>query len=141
MSTPSKERTIFSVRIRRGPDIRHYDLYFDDEGLHLLYLGEYWEGLRPRTGLQQRMDMLIYGLKKRRRRQGGEKRFEDFTIPYSDIKEYVLEWCERECKLTLYTRQGAIEIRFSPKVYELAKKLIKKYVAPHAPGRIVRRAR
>ncbi|HIQ10681.1 MAG TPA: hypothetical protein EYH26_01725 [Pyrodictium sp.] len=141
MSTPSKERTIFSVRIRRGPDIKHYDLYFGDDGLHFLYLGEYWERLRPKTGLQQRMDMLIYSLKKKRRRQGGEKRVEDFTIPYNDIKEYVLEWNVEECRLTLHTKQGVIEIRFSPKVYELVKKLIKKYVELHASGRIVRRAR
>ncbi|ABM81126.1 hypothetical protein Hbut_1296 [Hyperthermus butylicus DSM 5456] len=140
---------MYSVWVRRGPDRIHYDMLFEDDELRLVYLGEFWERMRPRTGLQQRVDMFIYSLRKKRRRVGEASEPYDIVIRYCDIKSYniskpsprrsIAKRAERRpggqevepAKLELVLRNGErIVIEFSPKVYELVKSMVKKYLVP-----------
>ncbi len=147
-------RTLYSARVRWGPNIRHYDIYFGDEGIEFIYLGEYWEKFRPRTHLQQRMDMLIYSLRKKRRRTSDVKEPYDFTVKYSDIVRYELirpqptstdsrtsraargsEEVKPVVVLVLVLRDGRrLEIEFPSKLYKLVKTMVKNYLASQIPG-------
>ncbi len=152
--------TLYSVKLRTGLDTRHYDLTFTEKGIALRYLGEYWERSRPVTGLQRRMDLHIYRLRKRRARESGG---EETLIPYEEITGYELRSPRRirrkrrvagrtvveeetlPPRLVLRLRGGrTLEIEFAPKIYEIAKQLVKKYLKPlfrEDKGRAVRRAR
>ena len=144
-SISEKDRTIYSVKIRRGLDIEHYDLVFTDRALRLRYLGEYWDRSRPITGLQQRADLYIYKLRKRRARETEEHSIE---IPYRSIRKVqlhppkvkrrwlriagrkTLEETHIPPRLVIETVGGdTYVIEFSAKVYELVKSLTKKYLA------------
>jgi hypothetical protein len=147
-----EERTVFSVWIRRGPDRLHYDLVFDDDKLRLVYLGEYWDKDRPPRGLQRSADMLLYSIKKRRRREGDDSLSSSFdiVISYCDIRSYRLvkpaDFARRILRLTGGRTRHAVEprgileliladgrrlyIEFSPKVYEIVKRLVKRYLVP-----------
>lgn len=135
------EPVLYSVWIRRGPDIRKYDLIFEENGITLRFLGEHWLSLRPRTGLQRQADLLIYSIKKKRARQ--DNSLGTVHIDYCDIVRYELRKPMRPrndapkkpgikedaAKLTLVLRDGRImEIEFSAKVYQLAKLLVKNYL-------------
>jgi len=137
------EPVLYSVWIRRGPDIEKYDLVFNETGIELRFLGEYWVSLRPRTGLQRRTDLFIYSLRKRKARQKG---VEAIHIDYCDIARYELKRPQQKRKqnkvgttsvlveqesarLVLVLRNGKlIEIDISPKVYHIAKSLVKNYL-------------
>jgi len=137
------EPVLYSVWIRKGPDIEKYDLVFDEAGIELRFLGEYWVSLRPRTGLQRRTDLFIYSLRKRKARQEGTK---SIHINYCDIARYELKRPQQKRKqnktsttsvpveqesahLVLVLRSGKIiEIGISPKVYHIAKALVKNYL-------------
>jgi hypothetical protein len=141
------ENTVYSVRLRQGLDVAHYDMVFTEKGLVLRYLGEYWEKSRPVTGLQRAMDLHVYRLRKRRARaQGGSK---ELLIGYEEIRGYqlipprtrrrwrriagrkVLHEEQEQPKLVLELRDGRrLVIEFSPRIYELVKALVKKYLAP-----------
>ncbi|KSW12355.1 hypothetical protein CF15_06340 [Pyrodictium occultum] len=120
--------------MRRGPDVLHYDMVFDRDALRLIYLGEHWESIRPRTGLQRRVDLFIYSLRKRRERlRGGE----EVVISYCDIVGYkLLKPRPRPREATLapgllevLLRDGRrIRVEFSPKVYDMVKSAVKKYL-------------
>lgn len=127
---------IYSVWIRRGPDIFHYDMVFEDDCIRLVYLGEHWERVRPKTGLQRRVDMFIYSIRKRRERIYRE-RGRSMVINYCDISSYDIvkprPAISREDlspgALELLLRNGKrIRIEFSPRVYEIVKSAVKKYV-------------
>lgn len=138
---------VYSVRIKRGPDILHYDLYFENDVIKLKYLGEYWESIRPLRGLQRSMDLLLYKINKMKNRQRSLDKGYDILIRYCDIKEYdlrspvkrlrkqrlggrtIIQEDIRSPRLILVLRDGRrFEIEFSPKVYELVKRLVKKYI-------------
>ncbi len=137
------EPILYSVWIRKGPDIEKYDLVFDETGVELRFLGEYWVSLRPRTGLQRRTDLFIYSLRKRKARQEGTP---SIRIEYCDIARYELKKPQQKRKqnrmgatsvsveqesarLVLVLRNGKIiEIGISPKVYHIAKALVKNYL-------------
>lgn len=160
MGTGRNDNTLYSVKIRAGLDTRHYDLTFTEKGIVLRYLGEYWERSRPVTGLQRRMDLHIYRLRKRRARATGG---EETLIPYEEVTGYELHSprkirrkrriagrtvVEEETlppRLVLRLRGGkTLEIEFTPRIYELAKQLVKKYLKPllrENDERAVRRAR
>jgi hypothetical protein len=146
------ERIVYSVWIRRGPDKLHYDMVFEDKALKLVYLGEYWEKDRPITGLQRSADMLLYSIRKRRRREQIDKTSSSFdiVINYCDIREFKLikpsDFIRKISKnvrdktryqveprgiLELKLIDGRnLSIEFSPKVYDIVKRLINKYLAP-----------
>ena len=148
----ANERVIYSVWIRRGPDKIHYDMVFEDDAVRLVYLGEYWNKDRPPTGLQRSADMLIYSIRKRRRREQVDPSSSSFDIvvKYCGIRSFKLikpsDYIKRLAKLingrTRYPVEprGVLEltlvdgrrisIEFSPKVYELVKRLVKRYLAP-----------
>jgi len=160
MNAGRDSNTLYSVKIRAGLDTRHYDLTFTSSGIVLRYLGEYWERSRPVTGLQRSMDLHVYRLRKRRARAAGG---EETVIPYDEITGYELRSprkirrkrrvagrviVEEETlppRLVLRLRGGkTIEIEFAPRIYELAKQLVKKYLKPRLQvdgKRAVRRAR
>ncbi len=124
---------LYSVRVRRGPDTLHYDLYFLGDRLELRYLGEYWDKARPVTGIQRRADLLIYSIRKKRRR-AGEERGEDIVIPYEEIRFLRLVRCRDDPKtavILIETRRGLrLRIEFASKLYRLAQRLINHYVKP-----------
>jgi len=141
-----RENVVYSVRVK-GLDVRHYDLVFEDNRLVLRYLGEYWERTRPIAGLQRRVDLYIYSIRKRRARSSEAPSGYDMQIPYSEIRSYKLvpprqrrRWTRQagrrvllvealSPRLELELRDGRrIIIEFSPRVYELVKRLVKNYV-------------
>jgi len=134
----SSEPVIYSVWLRKGPDIEKYDLVFGEQGIELRFLGEYWSALRPRTGLQKRVDMLLYSIRKKRSRSTQYER--TILIKYCEIAGYELKkplqnsgTASREdsnaARLILILKDGKrIEIYFSGKIYSIAKALIKKYL-------------
>ncbi|NPA04508.1 MAG: hypothetical protein GXO09_00230 [Crenarchaeota archaeon] len=130
---------IYSVKLRRGPDTLHYDLYFTDEALELRYLGEYWDATRPVTGIQRRADLLIYSIHKKRRRSTGTGSREDITIPYSDIKTIRLTRDREDpriARIILETKRGErLELEFASKLYRLAQRLINRHVKPRMGAR------
>ena len=148
MSKSIDERTVYSVWIRKGPDKVHYDLIFEDDRIKLVYLGEYWDKTKPYPALQRRSDMLLYSLRKHRRRQqsGSTDKF-DIEVKYCDIRSFKLVKPQDAARVRPIRRdatdtslpKGILElvltdgrrlsIEFSAKVYELVKKLVKKYLA------------
>lgn len=131
-----EDNVIYSVWIRHGPDTIHYDIVFEEDCIRFIYLGEYWQRIRPRTGLQQRVDLFIYSLRKRRERNMREARH-GFTIDYCSIKSYSLvrpRTASPQSNVTpgvleLTLRDGRrVRIEFSPKVYEVVKSAVKRYV-------------
>jgi hypothetical protein len=133
------ENIIYSVWIRRGPDIVKYDLIFGETELRLRYLGEYWATVRPRTGLQQRADMFLYSIRKKRVRNGKEE--SEIIIPYCSIKEISLKKpahqpvteskksINQSAALIIRLVDGkVVTIEFAPKVYKLVKEAIKKHL-------------
>ena len=148
-----EDSTVYSVWIRRGPDRIHYDLVFENDKLRLLYLGEYWEKDRPSTGLQRSADLLLYSVRKRRRREQGEVTPFDMEISYCDIVKYSLTRSDEDSRARRrprsrasrgsterFTPRGILElvlvdgrrlrIEFSLRVYELVKRLVKRYLIP-----------
>jgi len=147
------DNRIYSVKLCRGLDTEHYDLVFEETCLRLIYLGEYWEKTRPITGLQKSMDLHIYRIRKRKQRVSSQGR----CIPYSEIEEYELTRprllrkrrrmagrtvVEEETippRLRLRLRGGErLVIELHPRVYELAKTLVKTYLAKKARGAVKR---
>ena len=120
---------LYSVVIRRGPDVSHYDVVAEEDGIHFLYLGEHWEAFRPRTGMQKRMDLFIYSMRKKRRRQSDERRVEDFRLDYCEVKDLriVKGGVEDSVgRLVLTTVSGLrIEIEYSMKIHEVVKEFVK----------------
>ena len=119
---------LYSVVIRKGPDISHYDVVAEDDGIHFLYLGEHWEAFRPRTGMQKRMDLFIYSMRKKRRRQSDESRVEDFRLDYCEVKELrLVKGVEGSVgRLVLITFSGLrIEIEYPMKIHDVAKEFVK----------------
>jgi len=140
------ENVVYSVRVR-GIDTRHYDMVFGDEALVLKYLGEYWEKTRPASGLQRRADLLVYKLRKRRNRFSQEDSSDDIRIPYSMVRSYELRPPRQRKRWTRQSRGKMLQvettnpvlrlelldgrrlsIEFSPRVYELVKKLVKRHL-------------
>ncbi|NOZ89046.1 MAG: hypothetical protein GXO15_03885 [Crenarchaeota archaeon] len=141
------DNVIYSVRMRRGPDVVHYDLIVEEEGIRLRYLGEYWSHHRPRRGLQRSADLLLYSINKRknRRRDSGY----DIRLDYCEIRSITLhrprlirrrlrragrlETVEEAVnpRLVIVTRDGRrYELEAAAKVYELLKTLLKRTAKP-----------
>ncbi|RUM46699.1 MAG: hypothetical protein DSY37_04640 [Hyperthermus sp.] len=133
----SKSNVLYSVRMRRGLDVEHYDIVFGEHYIELIYLGEYWEKGRPVTGLQRRQDLLLYKLVKARRRRTMER---VTRIDYCSVSDYQLlkprgiEGREGEAagrgddwpRLVLVLADGArIEVEIHPKAYRIAKSLVR----------------
>lgn len=139
---------VYSVMVRRGPDTAHYDLVFGDSALILRYLGEYWERSKPLRGLQRSMDLLVYRMNKHKNRSRRSSVY-DISIDYCSIVSFelcrpgrrvrrrrvgkrVVEDVETvKPRLKIKTVDGAdFEIVFSPKVYELVKRLVRSRLEP-----------
>jgi hypothetical protein len=120
---------IYSAVVRRGPDISHYDVVVEDDGIKFYYLGEHWEVFRPRTGLQKRMDLLIYSMRKKRRRTSSERRPEDFEVEFCSIRELnLVKLLDRGIgRIEIKLREGnRIEIEYPLKIHEVVKQIVKR---------------
>ncbi len=120
--------TLYSIVIRRGPDVSHYDVVAEDEAIRFIHLGEHWESFRPRTGMQKRMDLLVYSIRKRRRRHSAEARYEDFTIDYCSIRSIVIVR-DRDGELgrvVIVTKSGGrVEMEYPAKIHDIVKEFVK----------------
>jgi len=110
-------------------------MVFEEDCIRLVYLGEHWERIKPKTGLQRRVDMFIYSIRKRRKRIYGEER--SIVINYCDISSYEVVKPRPTTShgdlspgaLDLLLSNGKrVRIEFSPRVYEIVKSAVKKYV-------------
>ena len=132
MARRADENTIYSAIVRRGPDISHYDVSFEGRRIVFRYLGEHWESFRPRTGLQKRMDLYVYSMRKKRRRQSGDVKLpEDFDIDICSIKSVELVKMPEKGigKIVIRTREpqvGVVEVEYPLKIHEIAKTIYKK---------------
>ncbi len=141
------DNTIYSVKMRKGPDVVHYDLIVEDGGITLRYLGEYWSHHRPRRGLQRSADLLLYSINKRKNRRRSSSY--DIRLDYCEIRRVTLhrprilrrrvrkagrlETVEETVnpKLVITTRDGRrYELEAAVKVYELLKTLLKRHARP-----------
>ena len=125
------ELVIYSAIVRRGPDVSHYDVSLEGRSIVFRYLGEHWEAFRPRTGLQKRMDLFIYSMRKKRRRVSGERRPEDFEVDVcKDLLSIdLVKLVDRGVgRLVLKTRRGVIEVEYPLKIHEVAKTIYKHVV-------------
>jgi hypothetical protein len=146
------ENIVYSVRIK-GLDTKHYDMLFFDNYILLRYLGEYWERSRPRAGLQRRIDLHIYRLRKRKVRETQHTSNDDITIEYGMVRSFklvpprkrkiwrriggrkILQIETSEPMLILELVDGKrYVIEFAPRVYELVKTLVKRYLAGRVAG-------
>ena len=143
------ENIVYSVIVRKGPDRAHYDLVFEKQQIVLRYLGEYWEKTKPLRGLQRSMDLLLYRINKRKRRSTSARSVYDIVINYCDIVSIelypprtlrrrrrlagrtVIAEEQRNPALVIVLRNGErLEVMFSGKVYDLVKRLLKRYTLP-----------
>ncbi len=136
---------LFSVQVRRAGEVQHYDVYFEEDGIRFEYLGGYWEGVKPFAGPGKRQDMFLYSILKKRRRETGESRGEDFRINYDDVVKVEILRREEDAKITIWLKNGRwVEMRIPAKIYDLAYKLLKRHLEKRLRekgGWVVRRAR
>ncbi len=129
----ASENVIYSAIVRRGPDISHYDVYFEEDRIVFKYLGEHWETFRPRTGLQKRMDLFVYSLRKKRQRRTSESSPDDFAINVCEdlISINLVKLLDKGVgRITLHTRSlGFIEIEYPLKIHDIVKKMYKRVLA------------
>ncbi len=137
--------TLYSVAVWRGAEVEHYDVRFEDDRMVFQHLGGYWDGVKPFAGLSRREALLIYSVLKKRRREAGEKRREDFEISYDDIVRVEIERGGEEAWIRLWLRDGRwLAMRIPAKIYDLAYKLLKRRLEKRLRERggwVVRRAR
>jgi hypothetical protein len=142
----NNEDILYSVWIRKGPDVIHYDMILTENALVLSYIGEHWERFRPRSGLQKRVDLYLYKITKLKRRSHKERSPMDIVLPLCSIKAVVLHridkigvcgkpvtnTCSPESRLSpsilrILLKDGkSIDVCFSQKVYKIAKKITEK---------------
>ncbi len=139
------DNVLFSVQVRSAGEVQHYDIHFEEEGIRFDFLGGYWDGVKPFAGPSKRVDMYIYSLLKKRRRETRETRREDFTIRYDDIVRVEILRREEDARVTIWLKSGRwLEMRIPSKIYDLAYKLLKRHLEKRLKdkgGWVVRRAR
>ncbi len=118
--------SLYSVYVKQGPDMIHYDLYVEDKKIIAKYLGEHWEYMRPRTGLGRAQDLFLYRLRKRRERARVSLSRDDIIIDICGIEVISLVKRGNEVVLRIKTRQGVYEFNSTIKIIDLLKKFVKK---------------
>ena len=118
---------MYSVVVRKGPDKAHYDICFTEDRLLLSYLGEHWETFRPRTGIQKRSDLLIYSVRKRRKRTQTIIEKDDMEIEYCSIRGIEIEKRMEKGKAIIYILLSSgerLEIEYPLKIHGIVKRLV-----------------
>lgn len=137
--------TVYSVAVWRGAEIEHYDLRFEEDRMVFYHLGGYWDGVKPFAGPSRREALWLYSVLKKRRREAGEKRREDFEVKYDDIVKVEIEKGEEESWVRLWLRNGRwLAFKFPTKIYDLVYKQLKRRLEKRLRERggwVVKRAR
>ncbi len=123
-------RILYSVYVDKGPDRIHFDLLLAEDKLIAMYLGEYWERLRPRSGLGKRVDLQIYRIRKRRRREVFKRgqiitMGEDIVISICDVKEISMKRIEGIVQLIVKTSSKAYVFNTVAKIYPQVREFVK----------------
>ena len=136
---------VYSVAVWRGAEIEHYDLRFEEDRMVFRYLGGYWDGVKPFAGPSRREALWLYSVLKKRRREAGEARREDFEVRYDDIVKVEIERGEEESWVRLWLKNGRwLAFKFPTKIYDLVYKQLKRRLEKRLRERggwVVKRAR